>query len=186
MSAQPPCGHGIRDRRAGEQRAARAAVTSARAAITQGKLALSRTRIVAPIAGVVMARNVNPGDIIGSNVTAPTLFRIVDPARVEIRFEVEGLLAPRVELGLPVEFVLPGSRTVVGRGKVTRIAPQVEKRTIGADDARIRADSMVRPAWSDFHAEPDTRPLPGNYRLEARIRVGDQGAGGGIPSSAGR
>ncbi|MBK7662253.1 MAG: HlyD family secretion protein [Sterolibacteriaceae bacterium] len=141
---------------------------------------------MAPIAGVVMARNVNPGHIIGSNVTAPTLFRIVDPARVEIRFEVEGLLAPRVELGLPVEFVLPGSRTVVGRGMVTRIAPQVEKRTIGADDARILADSMVRPAWRNFHAEPDTLPLPVNYRLEAWIRVGDQGTGSGIPSSAGR
>jgi multidrug resistance efflux pump len=157
--------------RAGEVRAAREAVTSASAALRQGEVALSRTRILAPIAGVVMSRNVNPGDIIGSNVTSPTLFRIVDPARIEIRFEVEELLAARVEVGLPVEFALPGSRTVVGHGRVTRIAPQVEKRTIGADDARIRADSMVRPAWSDFTPEPGTEPLPVNYRLEAWVRV---------------
>ncbi|MBK8335190.1 MAG: efflux RND transporter periplasmic adaptor subunit [Sterolibacteriaceae bacterium] len=175
---------GVAGGRAGERRAAREAVSSAGAALAQGEVALSRTRIVAPIAGVVMARNVNPGDIIGSNVTSPTLFRIVDPARVEIRFEVEELLASRVEVGLPVEFVLPGSKTVVGHGKVTRIAPQVEKRSIGADDARIRADSMVRPAWSDFTAQADARPLPVNYRLEAWIRVSSQGAGAGAPVAA--
>jgi len=179
---------GVAGGRTGEVRAAREAVTSAGAALSQGEVALSRTRIVAPIAGVVMARNVNPGDIIGSNITAPTLFRIVDPARVEIRFEVEELLAPRVEVGLPVEFVLPGSKTVIGRGTVTRIAPQVEKRTIGADDARIRADSMVRPAWSDFTAQPGTRPLPVNYRLEAWVRVKrqDEDASGAAPDSADR
>jgi hypothetical protein len=132
----------------------------------------SRTRIVAPIAGVVMTRNVNPGEIIGSDVTSPTLFRLVDPDRIEVRFEVEELLAPRLSVGLPVQFTLPGVRsTVIGQGHVTRIAPQVEKRSIGADDARIRADSLVRPAWSDFVPEPGTQALPVNYRLEARVML---------------
>ena len=157
--------------RPAEIRAARQAVDSANAALSQGEVVLERTHIVAPISGIIMARNVNPGDIIGSNVTAPTLFRVVNPARIEIRFEIEELLAPRVEIGLPVEFVRPGSRTVVGRGKVSRLAPQVEKRSIGADDARIRADSMVRPAWSDFTPEPGAQALPVNYRLEAWVRL---------------
>ncbi len=162
--------------RAAEVQAAKEEVTSAGAALNQGEVVLSRTRILAPIAGVVMARNVNPGDIIGTNITSPTLFRIVDPARIEVRIEVEELLAPRIELGLPVQFVLPGTGTVVGRGKITRIAPQVEKRTIGADDARIRADSMVRPVWSDFTREPGAETLPVNYRLEAWVQVRDRGA----------
>jgi multidrug resistance efflux pump len=157
--------------RPAEIRAARQAVDSANAALSQGEVVLERARIVSPISGVIMARNVNPGDIIGSNVTSPTLFRVVDPARLEIRFEIEELLAPRVEVGLPVEFVRPGSKTIVGRGKVSRLAPQVEKRSIGADDARIRADSMVRPAWSDFTPEPGAQTLPVNYRLEAWVRL---------------
>ncbi|HUN90589.1 MAG TPA: efflux RND transporter periplasmic adaptor subunit [Burkholderiaceae bacterium] len=157
--------------RAAEVDAARHAVVSADAALSQGQVALSRTRIVAPVGGIVMARNVNPGDIIGSNVTSPTLFRIVDPARVEVRFEVEESLAPYVVPGLAVELRLPGRDTVVGRGKVTRMAPQVEKRSIGADDAKIRADSMVRPAWSDFTPEPGVAPLPVNFRLEAWVRL---------------
>lgn len=157
--------------RPAEIRAARQAVDSANAALSQGEVVLERTRIVAPISGVIMARNVNPGDIIGSNVTSPTLFRVVDPSRIEVRFEIEELLAPRVEVGLPVEFVRPGSKTIVGRGKVSRLAPQVEKRSIGADDARIRADSMVRPAWSDFTPEPGAQALPVNYRLEAWVRL---------------
>lgn len=152
-----------------EVRAALDQVTSARAALTEGDVALSRTRILAPIGGVVMTRNVNPGDIIGSDVTTPTLFRLVDPDRVEVRFEVEELLAPRLAVGQRVEFTLPGRPGVLGHGRVTRIAPQVEKRSIGADDARIRADSLVRPAWSDFVPEPGTGALPVNYRLEARV-----------------
>jgi len=157
--------------RPGDVRVAREQETSARAAVTEGTVALSRTRILAPIGGVVMTRNVNPGDIIGSDVTTPTLFRIVDPDRLEIRFEVEELLAARLRQGLPVQFTLPGSTTVIGHGVVTRIAPQVEKRSIGADDARIRADSMIRPAWADFVAEPGVENLPVNYRLEAWVLV---------------
>ncbi len=126
---------------------------------------------MAPIAGVVMTRNVNPGDIIGTDVTTPTLFRIVDPDLIEVRFEVEEMLAARLAVGLAVQFTLPGRQAVIGRGHVIRIAPQVEKRSIGADDARIRADSLVRPAWSDFVPEPGTAKLPVNYRLEARVTL---------------
>jgi multidrug resistance efflux pump len=157
--------------RPAEVRAAREQVAAANAVLNQGRVVLSRTRIFAPIGGVVMTRNVNPGDIIGSNVTAPTLFRIVEPKRLEIRLEIEELLAPRVAVGLPVTFVLPGSKVAVGQGKITRIAPQVEKRSIGADDARVRADSMIRPAWSDFTAQGNGGPFPVNYRLEAWIRL---------------
>jgi multidrug resistance efflux pump len=160
--------------RQAEVLAAQEEMTSAGAALDQGQVVLSRTRILAPISGVVMTRNVNPGDIIGSNITSPTLFRIVDPARVEVRLEVEELLAPRLQIGLPVRFVLPSTQIIVGHGTVTRLAPQVEKRSIGADDARIRADSMILPAWSDFTAEPGTEALPVNYRLEAWIDVRDR------------
>jgi len=157
--------------RQAEVQAAQEEMSSAGAALDQGQVVLSRTRILAPISGVVMTRNVNPGDIIGANVTAPTLFRIVDPTRIEVRLEVEELLAPRLQIGLPVRFVLPGTRLLVGHGKITRLAPQVEKRSIGADDARIRADSMILPAWSNFVGEPGSETLPVNYRLEAWIEL---------------
>src|SRR5439155_1213958 len=67
--------------RPAEVRAAREQVASANAVLNQGRVVLSRTRIFAPIGGVVMTRNVNPGDIIGSNVTAAALFKIVQPQR---------------------------------------------------------------------------------------------------------
>jgi len=161
--------------RKAEVQAAEEEIASADAALDQGQVALSRTRILAPIGGVIMTRNVNPGDVIGSNITSPTLFRIVDPARIEVRLEVEELMAPLLQAGLPVRLVLPGTQTVVGRGKITRIAPQVEKRSIGADDARIRADSMILPAWCDFTAEPGSEALPVNYRLEAWVELRNRG-----------
>jgi len=154
-----------------EIHAAREQVEVARAALTQGRVALDRTRILAPIAGVVMTRNVNPGDIIGSNVTSPTLFKIVDTARVEVRFEVEEIMAADIRLGQAVTLVRQGSNTLLGTGKVVRIAPQVERRTIGADDARVRADSLIRPAWCSFAPAPGTDMPPINYRLEARVEL---------------
>ncbi len=157
--------------RPSEIRAARQQVSAADAVVSAEKVQLERTRIVAPVAGVVMTRNVNPGDIIGPNVTAPTLFKIVDPSRVEVRLEIEELLAGKVNVGMPVRFVLPGSQTQVGSGKLTRVAPQVEKRSIGADDARMRADSMIRPAWGEFVPLGGQALPPINYRLEAWVEV---------------
>jgi multidrug resistance efflux pump len=155
--------------RAAEVRAARQQITAASAARDVERVQLERTRILAPVAGVVMSRNVNPGDVIAPSVSAPTLFKIVDPARVEVRLEVEELLAADIAAGMPVRFMLPGTQTEVGSGKLQRIAPQVEKRSIGADDARIRADSMIRPAWSEF-VPPQGKALPPiNYRLEAWV-----------------
>ncbi|MDB5956531.1 HlyD family efflux transporter periplasmic adaptor subunit [Ramlibacter sp.] len=156
--------------RPAEVRAAREQLAAAVAVLNQSKVALSRTRIAAPIGGIIMARSINPGDIIGTNVTSPTLFKIVDPKRVEVRVEIEDSLADRVELGQPIAFVLPGSRIRIGEGRVSRIAPQVEKRTIGADDARIRADSMIRPAWSDYKPLAGGGVPPVNFRLEAWIQ----------------
>lgn len=163
---------GIAGGRPGEIRAARQQVSAADAVVSVEKVQLERTRIVAPVAGVVMSRNVNPGDIIGPNVTAPTLFKIVDPARVEVRLEVEELLANKVAVGMPVRFMLPGSQTQIGSGTLTRVAPQVEKRSIGADDARMRADSMIRPAWSEFVPLAAQALPPINYRLEAWVELG--------------
>ncbi len=160
---------------------AQAELHSAQAAVQAGQVELQRTRIVAPAAGVVMTRSVDPGDVIAPSLTAPTLFRIVDPGRLEVRFEVEELLAPRLAVGLEVRYRLPGGGAVLGHGQVLRVAPQVEKRTIGADDARIRADTMVRPAWGDLQLEPGQPPLPVNYRLEAWVSlppVGEPGNGG--------
>ncbi|OLE97446.1 MAG: hypothetical protein AUG75_08200 [Cyanobacteria bacterium 13_1_20CM_4_61_6] len=161
---------GIAGGRPAEVRAAGEQLAAASAALDQGKIVLSRTKIVAPVGGIIMTRSVNPGDILGSNAIAPTLFRLVNPERIEVRLELEELLASRVAIGLPVTFVLPGGKVAVGRGKVTRIAPQVEKRTIGADDARVRADSMVRPAWSDFTPADRGDAFPVNFRLEAWVR----------------
>ena len=162
---------GVAGGRPGEIRAARQQVSAADAVVSVEKVQLERTRIVTPIAGVVMSRNVNPGDIIGPNVTAPTLFKIVDPARVEVRLEVEELLANKVAVGMPVRFMLPGAQTQIGAGKLTRVAPQVEKRSIGADDARMRADSMIRPAWSDFAPISGQALPPISFRLEAWVEV---------------
>lgn len=114
-----------------------------------------------------MRRNANPGDVVGSNLTWPTLLRIVDPARIGVRLKGKKLMALLLQARRPVRLALPGTSTMVGHGKIRRITPQVEKRPIGAHDARMRADSMVLPAWTDLSAAPGYDPLPVNHRPEA-------------------
>jgi HlyD family secretion protein len=158
--------------RAAEVRAAEETVAAAKEGLRTGRIVLERTRIESPIDGVIMTRDVNPGDTIGSNVISPTLFRIVDPTRLEVRIEIEESLLDHVRLGATVEFTTVGGKTIVGTGTILRIAPQVGRRTIGAE-GRVRADSMVRPAWSEFNRTGGSRlNLPVNSRLEARILVG--------------
>ena len=90
-----------------------------------------------------------------------------------MRLEVEELLANKIAVGMSVRFMLPGSQTQIGSGTLTRVAPQVEKRSIGADDARMRADSMIRPAWGEFVPLAGQALPPINYRLEAWVELGN-------------
>jgi hypothetical protein len=64
-----------------------------------------------------------------------------------------------------------GGRGELGHGRITRLGAGLQKRTLGADDARIRAESRVRGAWVELAAEAGRAPLPLGKRLEAKIAL---------------
>ncbi len=68
--------------------AAKAQVTVARTGVTAAKTALSRALIIAPIAGVVLARNVEPGQTLTAGFQTPVLFTL-GRALTELELKVE-------------------------------------------------------------------------------------------------
>jgi RND family efflux transporter MFP subunit len=96
-----------------DQEAADAAVE-----VRKARLELERTKVVAPVGGVVMALNVRPGTVVGGKDSLPeskgALVTLYDPARLQVRVEVPVAKFALVRQGAPaeveVEDVLPGKK----------------------------------------------------------------------------
>ncbi|HZF50768.1 MAG TPA: efflux RND transporter periplasmic adaptor subunit [Polyangiaceae bacterium] len=163
-------------------RALEARVAAAEAAIAAAKTGLASTRITAPIAGVVLARRADPGDTLtmGSASTSPPLFEIADTSHTEVRVEVEEADAMRVAAGVPVTLTMPGGGNVVAKGRVARIGARLERRTIGVEDARVRADAQVRAVW----VEGAAAGLPIGQRMEAVLELSPRPVQAMVPRSA--
>jgi HlyD family secretion protein len=91
-----------------------ATVRSARVALERAKQNLSFTSIYAPIAGVVVERNVNDGQTVAASLSAPQLFLIAnDLSRMQILALVGESDIVRIKQGQTVSFTvqaLPGQK----------------------------------------------------------------------------
>lgn len=85
---------------------------------------LSYTRIVAPIDGMVIARQAEPGSTV---VPGSTLLRIVDPTTLWVATRVDESVLGRVQLGQAASIRLRTGETLAG--KVARIARQSDAAT---------------------------------------------------------
>lgn len=147
--------------------AANARVRAARAAVSQAKQELDKTKIFAPIAGVVLLRGIDPGDVIAGSaagVGAP-VFEIADVSNVELRMEVEEVDSSRLVAGLAVRVKPSGRPETLGTGTVSRVGARLQRRSIGAFDARERGEGWVRVGWVDVRWEDD-RVMPLGQRVE--------------------
>jgi multidrug efflux pump subunit AcrA (membrane-fusion protein) len=164
--------------RDGDVAAARDRVTAAGASLDEAKRRLDRTRILAPMDGVVLARRVDEGDTV--NESSSALFDLADLEKTEISLEIEEPDALRAAEGMELTVTMPGGREPLGTGRITRLGARVQKRAIGADDARLRADTLVRSAWATYSGVP----LPLGKRVEAVIHLPERAVAALVPRSA--
>ena len=161
--------------------AARGQVVAATASVAEAERMLARTKVIAPIAGIVLSRHIDEGDTVSP--ASGGLFEIADATRTEVAVEIEEPDALRIELGLPVKLTMPGGRVQLAEGKITRLSPRLQKRTIGADDARIRAEHQVRCAWVTWTHDGES-PLPIGKRVEAAIQLPPHDVPARLPRAA--
>jgi RND family efflux transporter MFP subunit len=106
--------------------AAATQLANATAMQTSADKQLSKTRIVAPFAGIVSARQVNAGDV--ANVGGP-LFTIVDPSTMRLEASVPADALKDIRVGLAVEFTVGGYEGRRFTGRVTRVNPSADPAT---------------------------------------------------------
>lgn len=83
-------------------------------------------RVVAPLAGIVVTRHVQPGEAVSMG---EPLFELADPAELEAHLRVPERHLLRLREGLPVEVSAEGLGDARVDGTVSRIAPTVDPRS---------------------------------------------------------
>jgi HlyD family secretion protein len=107
---------------------AQAQVESGQIALSLAQQQLDDTQVVAPIDGVVTARNVQTGQIISSGISnvggGTTVLTLSDLSRIFILASVDESDIGRIALKMPVAITADAFPDKQFRGEVTRIAPK--------------------------------------------------------------
>ncbi|MBO6759066.1 MAG: biotin/lipoyl-binding protein [Roseibium sp.] len=170
--------------RATEISAAQGRVGAARAGLQRAEAQFSHTRLVAPTAGTVVGRRGNPGDIVFPDATQTPIVEIADLGSLEIRIEVEQIDAHALQTGLKVQLRDAENGTPVGECQIDRLGQRLQARSIGAEDARLRAASQVRAFWCRVDTADMNRPLLLDQRLRAVIILPVIDAPAAVPRQA--
>jgi HlyD family secretion protein len=112
---------------------AQAIVEQKQAALEQAEVDLARTELRAPIGGVIIKRDVNPGQTVAVSLEAKTLFQIANDLReMEVHGKIDEADIGRVKPGQRATFLVdayPGL-SFTGQVRQVRIAPEVVQNVV--------------------------------------------------------
>jgi len=106
-----------------EVQAARAQVAAVRAALDVAEIQLSHTELKAPYAGIVLSRNVEPGEVVAPN---QEVLSIADLSTVDLKVFVDETEIGRIAPGQPVDVKIDTFPDKTYSGRVAYISPQAE------------------------------------------------------------
>jgi HlyD family secretion protein len=152
---------------------ANAVVEQREAALQQAEVDLERTIIRTPIDGVILKRDVNPGQTVAVTLQPKTLFKIAQDLReMEVRGNIDEADVSRVQVGQAVRFTVDAYPERVFAGSVTQIrnSPEVTQNVV-TYTAVVSAPN------------PDLLLLPGMTAV-LRIAVSNTGETLKIPNQA--
>ena len=148
------------DRKTATRDSAAARVRVAQAQLGASRARIGRLDIRAPTAGLVLARNVEAGQVVGAGSGA--LFRIAAGGEMELRARLPQTDLARLSVGVPVT-VIPVGSVQVFQGQIWQIAPVIDPQT-RQGEARIAIPYHrdLRPggfASAEIRAGSTTAPL---------------------------
>lgn len=147
---------------------ARARVETARAAVARYEALLAKSRIAAPIAGTVVARRVDAGQMVE---TGDHAFTVADLSRLRIEGEAHEADAQGVVMGAPVAISADGYPGRSWRGTIEEVPDSVTLRRIKPQDPSRPTDARVLAVKVAF-AEPV--PLRLGTTVDLRIEPAAQ------------
>lgn len=102
--------------------AARAQITQARANLSTAETNLGYTKIIAPVDGTIISREIDLGQPVAASFQAPQLFTIAqDLTKMQIEVSVSEADIGKVEVGQDVTYTLDGYQDSLFKGKVTQV-----------------------------------------------------------------
>src|SRR4051812_1134099 len=152
---------------------AEAVVEQRQAALEQAELDLARTVIRAPIDGVIIKRDVNPGQTVAVTLEAKTLFKIAQDLReMEVRGKIDEADVGRLQVGQMTRFTVDAYPDRVFSGRVLQIrkSPEIVQNVV-TYTAIVSAPN------------PDLLLLPGMTAV-LRIIISDTGETLKVPNQA--
>jgi HlyD family secretion protein len=149
---------------------ARARAETARAAVARDEAQLRKTRIVSPIAGTVVGRHVDTGEMVDSGTRIAT---VADLRRLRIDGEADEADAAALAVGAPVAITADGFPGRRFRGRVEEVADSVTLRKLKPQDPSRPTDARIVAVKVAF-AEP--APLKLGTTVELRISSSSKGA----------
>ena len=152
---------------------AQAVVEQRQAALDQAGLDLDRTVLRAPIDGIIIKRDVNPGQTVAVSLEAKTLFKIANDLReMEVHGKIDEADVGQLKPGQATQFTVDAypDRTFNGQVLQIRKAPEV-------------VQNVVTYTTIVSAPNPDLLLLPG-MTAQLRIMVSDTGETLKIPGQA--
>ncbi|MBM4271039.1 MAG: efflux RND transporter periplasmic adaptor subunit [Deltaproteobacteria bacterium] len=102
--------------------ASKAQVEQARAALDFAETNLKYTKIISPVEGTVISRNVDVGQTVAASFQTPTLFNIAqDLTKMQIDTNVDEADIGKIKVDQPVEFTVDAYPDTTFRGKVAEV-----------------------------------------------------------------
>lgn len=100
----------------------RAQVSQTEAALKIAETNFRNTRIISPVDGIVISRNVDVGQTVAASFQTPTLFTIAkDLTKMQINASVDEADIGKVKEGQPVEFRVDAYPDITFKGKVSQV-----------------------------------------------------------------
>lgn len=124
----------------------------ARASLRNLETQRRKLSVTAPVSGVILARNVRPGD--QSALSTTPWFRIARDSLVELAAQVNEADLARIRPGQAASVTLPGGEVV--EGKVRLISPQIDSQT------KLGEVRVALPVRSDIRAGGFARAVFGD------------------------
>ena len=113
---------GQRDVAEAEVAAARAQIIQTKAQLTYSRTNMTYTRIFAPIDGLVVSRNIDPGQTVAASFQAPTLFVIAeDLRRMRILAEIDEADVGKLKEGMKAEATVDAFTGEIFKGQVSQV-----------------------------------------------------------------
>lgn len=134
------------DQRRFQAETAQATLAAQQAALADLQTRASKMAVRAPVGGLVIARNVAPGELSGTNAQGP-MFRIARDSLIELAAEVPESSMRSIQSGAPAAVTLPNGELV--QGQVRLIEPMVQAGTrLGVVRIALPASRSLRVGGS--------------------------------------